>query len=367
MNKKSGHNVLYLHGRPMAHPMHLALAKSVGSDLYPVDRHMRWQDTNKTVVYRAVSWIVNAFTYPVRWYSCILVDNLHFSPVISKKLGLLGDRKIIVHLGSHTLYFMYANRFSPWVNKMHRYALKNYDALLCEGKMAAELVDKILGAAAPPTYVTYLGVPLARWEKLNRLQPNLLSKTIIIIANGPSQFREWYKGLDVMIQAFAIAHERDEALRLRVIGAWNKDIMQANLTSLDEKTKVSVSFTGKVNNIDFYLKESALCLHCTRGDAFPTSTLEAMAAGVVPLVSSFTGTKEVMRKVDEQFIVPLDTGKIADAITRYFAFSDQEKKVLSDRCRTVVQDYTEERSVVHYQETFRKVGNDLGAISNSAT
>jgi len=351
--------ILYLHGRPMAHPMHTTLAKSVNSEFYPVDKYLRWQDANRSMTYRIISWIVNAFTYPVRKYDYILVDNLHFSPVIAKKFGLLGKRKVIVHLGSHTLYFMYAKRFSPLVGYLHRYALKNYDVLLCEGKMAEELVKKILGSQSPKKFVTYLGVPAERYSKLKNITPDLRSKTILIIANGPGEFREWYKGIDIMISAYTKVRKYDKELSLTILGEWDREIIDKNLSSVPEEIKKTIKFVGSVGQIEGYLANSSLCIHCTRGDAFPTSTLEVMAAGVVPLISNWTGTKEIIEVIDRRLVVTLEVEKIAESLSWFFSLRYDEKLKISNKCREVVKNFTESKAKEQYQETFSQINQSL--------
>jgi len=173
--------VAYIQGRPGAHPMHRKFAEEVNSTFHFVDFKMQWQDKNKSILYRITSWFICALTFPKKKkYSVFLVDNLHFMPVLMKSLGLIGKKqKIVAHMGSHTLYFIYAHRFSKLTEYMHILALKRYDALICEGKMAETLVKKILGQKTPKLYTVINGIPEEHFPK--EINLTLENKNILFI------------------------------------------------------------------------------------------------------------------------------------------------------------------------------------------
>lgn len=348
---KDKSKILYLHGRPSPHPLHERLAKAVGSVFYPVDHFMRWQDKQKSVAYRIVSSIVNAFLYPLRKYDIILVDNLHIAPIIAKKLRLfVGRKKYVAHLGSHTLFFLFNHQYSPFVKKIHVWALGHYDVLICEGEMAKELVCKILPTYSKKIEVSFLGPKHERNLNLIKLTtPNLTSHKILIIANGPGEFRKYYKGLDMMISAFSKALSKRKELELEIIGTWDNIIINECLKNLPEGDKHKISFTGATDDIEAKLTNASLLLHCSRGDAFPTSTIESMAGGVPVLVSVWTGTKQLVKEVDEQFIVDLDEETIAERMDWYYSLPLEQRRRYSSEFREVALKYTEELAIERYQ------------------
>ncbi|MCR9253794.1 MAG: glycosyltransferase family 4 protein [bacterium] len=326
---------------------------------------MRWQDKNPSFLRLILSWVVNALSYPRKDYQYFLVDNLHMSPVLMKKLGLLrSDQKIIVHMGSHTLYFIYSNWFSGMSNKLQRFMLKNYDAIICEGEMAQKLVTKILEHDAPPTYVTFLGPPAERASQLTKIQPDLSSKEILLISHGPIGFRKHYKGLDIMCRAFGLALENDPTMQFRIVGDWEDQVVSECYDLLPEKFRKNLHFTGKVDDINRYLQQASLYLHCSRGDAFPTSSIEAMTAGLVPIVSEWTGTMQVVKEINEDLIVPLDPKIIAERINWYFDLSLDLKKELSEKAKEAVRNYTEEAAVNHYQVVFDQIIKNFSSTKN---
>ena len=353
--------VLYLHGRPGPHPLPARLARGLGADFQYVDFRMRWQDLNRGRLYTAVSWLVCAATLPNRRkYDVFLVDNLHIPPVVMKLLFLRKNQKIVVHLASHTLYFMYTNRFSGSVERLHRWALRHYDALLCEGAMASDLVHRLLPDGSPATYETFIGPPAERAEHLVGVKPTLEGRKILCIASGPGDFRMHYKGLDLMVDAVAEAVKRDAAIEFNILGKWDPEIVEACLARIPEEARTHVHFRGEVSDVAAWLQDASLYLQCTRGDAFPTSTLEAMTAGLVPIISEWTGTRQIVREVDERLVVPLEADEIASRIAWYFALDPEERVRLSSRSREAVAGYTEEAAVEHYRRTFATICRDLG-------
>lgn len=348
--------ILYLHGRPMAHPIHEALAKSLGCDFYPSDKYMRWQDRNKNILYRITSSFINALLYPTSKYNAILVDNLHFAPIIARKLGIVPkSKKIIVHLGSHTLYFMFSNKFSPIVKKMHLWALSNYDILLCEGQMAQNFCIEMLGEKMPLSYVTFLGPKMERCNYLNQIEPNLNTKNIVTICHGPGEFRKWYKGMDIMIEAVGKAIKKDKMIKFYIYGVWDKFIKEEMLSKVDEEYRDNIIFAGSTDNIVDALTNSSLYLHISRGDAFPTSTIEAAHAGLPVMISNYTGTKEIFYKINNNFITEINVDDVSEKINWYFKLPFNEKLIISNKIRNLVQNYTEENAIKHYKNIFSKI------------
>src|SRR6266403_368390 len=91
-------HVLYLHGRPAAHQMHLRLARTIACATEFVDFRLRWQDRTMNVLYCAASWLLCAATLPKKKkYDAFLVDNVHVAPVLMKLLFLKRRQKIVVH------------------------------------------------------------------------------------------------------------------------------------------------------------------------------------------------------------------------------------------------------------------------------
>jgi glycosyltransferase involved in cell wall biosynthesis len=349
---------LYLHGRPGAHPLHKAFALAVDSDFMFVDRIMRWQDKTVSIYYKIISSFLNAMFFPITRYQFILVDNLHFAPIFAKKLRVFSKKKYIVHLGSHTLYFMYTGRFSKFVNKLHLWALKNYDFIICEGEMAKEIVLKLNPELASKIHVNFLGPKQERHSDLNNVKYNPNSKQLLILAGGPGEFRMHYKGLDIMIKAFARLYDKDNDLKLAICGDWDDQIRLFCLKDLNEICKNSITFYGIRNDINTFFGESVLLIHCSRGDAFPTSTVEAMTAGLPVLLSDWTGTKEIVQQVSNKLIVSLDEFQIAENIYAFLNLSEKDKLEISDKFRKVSLNYTEEKAVEKYRNIFTRIKSE---------
>lgn len=352
--------ILYLHGRPSAHPLHASFARSINGHFHHVDHLFRWQDKNYGAFIKLVAWFVNVFSVKnVRSYDIIWVDGLHFTPIFMRKLGIVKrSTKIVAHMGSHTLYFMYAKKYSSSTIAMHKWLFKNYDAFFCEGQMAAYLVMKI-SDEHPKLYTTFLGPTSDRFPVLLNLETNLSTKNIIVIAGGSSEFRIYYKGLDLMIKAFSMAFELDAEIRFYILGHWEEEQRLKLVSGYSTEVAKAIIFTGNVDNIEAYFSNASLYLHCSRGDAFPTSTIEAMVAGLPTIVSEWTGTKQVVQQISNDFVIKLDEKEIADKISWYFKLPLEEKQKISNRFRHVAKNYSEESAVEHYKNTFDTFAKDI--------
>jgi glycosyltransferase involved in cell wall biosynthesis len=280
-------------------------------------------------------------------------------PVLMKMLRLKKHRqKIVAHLGSHTLYFIYAHRFSKFTEKLHIWALRNYDALICEGQMAEDLVKKILGEKTPLLYTVINGIPEDHFPnktKSSRLDTN----TILFAGHGPGKERMWYKGLDLMLQAFETAKETNKDLEFVIVGEWEPEIQKELLKNLNAESNNAIKFVGAVKNMEYYFSNASLYLHCARGEAYGLTVLIAMAYGLPVILSEWTGTKEIVRQVDESYIVALDKEEIARQIIKYFNLPTEERQKIGEKSKLVGTMYTEERAIQDFRDKFNKMRNDF--------
>ncbi|MDF3027776.1 MAG: group 1 glycosyl transferase [Fluviicola sp.] len=343
--------VAYLHGRPSAHYIHQDLAKTWDADFYFVDQDFQWQDEKMSAAKRTWFWIRNAFSYrKYREYDVILVDNLHFSPVIARKLGIIKkNQKMVVHMGSHTLYFMSRNLFGSFATKLHCWALRQYDEIICEGEYSLNIAEKIVGSKQHIHY-SFLGPKEEKVAALQKLKPELNGKTLLNISQvEDNDFRWNYKGIDIMLMGFELALSEFPDLKLVLIGDFGTVNRELILKQLQPNTREHIFFEGYQKNLEAYYANSDLYLHVARGDAFPTTSIEAMHAGLPCLVSEDTGTREVVLKATNLLVCKTEIEDCGEKIKEYFRLTSTEKKILQEKVQNAVQSYTEKNSHLNYR------------------
>jgi len=346
--------VIYLHGRHGPHIMHGRLAKSLDADFQKIDHYKIWNEANRSRLQVFYAWIYNAFAFKnPKQYDLFLISGPHFSPIIMKFFRLNKKQKVVAHLGDETMYFLYINYYGKLMQKLLIWLLNQYDALMCEGQMAADLA-KLNGINKPKLFTTYLGVPKERELKLVKINRKAHNNNFAIIASGPKGWRTFYKGLDLMIDAFSEAYLINPTITYTIIGKWDAELQESLLQDCTAECRKSIRFLGHVEDIESELSKANFYLHTSRGDAFPTVVLEAMMAGLIPIVSEWTGSKEVVGKVDTNCIVKLDKGEIVAKILEFAAMDNTTREDLSKKMRNESLNYTEEFALNHYRETFAK-------------
>jgi glycosyltransferase involved in cell wall biosynthesis len=339
--------------------MHGRLAKSLNAEFQIIDQYKKWNDGEKSKFFLLYAWFYNAIAFiNPNQFAYFLVSGPHFSPIIMKFFRLNKNQKLICHLGDETMYFLYIKWYGTPMQFALKWILNQYDALFCEGQMAADLA-LLNGINKPKIYTTYLGVPAERQATLLNLSPKLESNNLIFISSGPSGWRTYYKGLDLMINAYRKAFEKIPNLSFTVVGNWDKDLQEKLMKDCSEECAKSIHFVGQTKKIDLYLSKASIYFHTSRGDAFPTVVLEAMSAGLMPIVSEWTGSKEVVAAVAPELVVELNEAKIVEKLIETTKIPLEERKIISLKMKEKSKQFTEEFALNHYQETFIKFIKDL--------
>lgn len=352
--------VKYLHGRPGAHYTHANFARQVNADFEFIDFKYRWQDQRKNIFYIIYSWFFCARNYTNRkLYDIFLVDNLHFPPVIMKYLFLKRRKqKIVVYLGSHTLYFMYAKKFSRINLLAHKIALRSYDAIICEGEMANNFATNVLGRKRPPIYTVFNGIPDP--QNLSAKPKHIVpGKKILFVGSYENEFRFQYKGIDIMLKAFEIAFQSDPELRFTLVGKSEKRLLDEILNAMGEKTRQAITIMDFTANLEEVIFDHHIYLHCSRGDAFPTTVLIAMSAGMPVIVNELNGTYEAVAKVNSQLIAKQDPGSVAATVKWFLELSLPEKEKIMADSKRVAAEYSEAKSVERFKTVFNQLEQDL--------
>lgn len=314
---------VFIHGRPGPYPLHALLATVVGAEFVPVDFLLRWHDIPSGRARKYLSWVLCALFFPrLQSYHAILVDSVHFLPLVMRRLGRLRkSQRVAAFLHDETLFFLRANRYSWLTHRALLAALRSHDAVICFGEMQTELARALLDGRGPAIFTVSGGaVDANRLAVFDGVQPSLDERRVLFIGFGPGEWRGWYKGIDLLLDAVSLASRQVPGLSLRVVGEWDPDYV-AMLRARSSAGPGSVEFLGNVwerLQLADHLADSSLYVHLGRGDAFGISVLEAMCAGLPPLVSEWTGAREAVLRVDARLVVPCDAEAAAERIVWYF-------------------------------------------------
>lgn len=355
--------ISFIHGRPSAHPTHVKYAESINAEFFYVDSKIRYHDLKKASPFRRYfSWLRNSLLFSKKKCDIYFSEEAYFPLGIMKWLYLVkGKRKIVALMGTHTLYFLAMNRYSFITTYMMKKLLKRYDAFICIGMLQKELLYSLLGRQPKmPIYCIYNGVEEARLKTLSTLRPELDSNNILFIGDIPNENRLWYKGFDIMLEAFSLIKKTYPNAMFTIVGDFDNKLIKGLLMQYSVDCRNSIFFVGKSTNIAAYLEKASLYLHCARGEAWGISIMEAMAAGIIPLVSDKTGAMEVVNKIDERLVCSLSSKEIAERIGWIFEMPLSEKKIVSEKSRMLIlRDYTETKALKNFKNVFFEMYNNF--------
>lgn len=130
---------------------------------------------------------------------------------------------------------------------------------------------------------------------------------------------EWRMGIDILLEAFARCDIAHEGWTLQVVGEGSE---RENLERLAKSLGIgsAVEFTGRVSEEKKaqILKDARFFVLPTRAhEGFGLATVEAMAAGAVPIVTSVGASPEIVGRLDPMLICLPDADSLAETMRHW--------------------------------------------------
>ena len=297
-------DVAMLHQDP--HPAHRGFAEAIGADL--VDYHARSLGPLSGSV---VTDVVNGLTYPD--YDVYVVEGSR--PLYAALVRRFARGGKVVYLcADHGLYALGEGDFegdsavksligrfgTPVVRAVGR---RGIDGVVAVSEFAAEFTRPVVGEQTP-IEIAHPFVQPETYDALGDVDPDLDSNVAVTVA------RPWhYKGVDMLVDAWPRVRERVPDAELHVVGGGHPDAYG---------DIEGVTVRGYVEDLADAFRPAALFVQPSRMDTFPVSTLEAMRAGVPPLVTTGAGTRSEAREIDASLVVDPTPDALAAGVVDYF-------------------------------------------------
>jgi glycosyltransferase involved in cell wall biosynthesis len=345
---------LFVHGRPAGHPLHARYGRSITDKFSVEDPLIRCHDKNLPAFARYFAWVINSFAFVSFKRRTILTEGFRITIVIAKIFSF-NRIKLVMLVADESPYFLVTKYYSrlSWI--VNHWGYNQYDGFICIGQMETELVRKVVaGNAKQPIIMTTInGISTSSLSRLSKIKYEAHSRRIAFIGSGPARWREYYKGVDLLIKSVGELIDTGFDVHLEIAGEWDSDLL--NRCGISDFARKRISLVGYISDVHQFLTGSCLYVHVGRGDAWPIAIMEAMAGGTVPIVSEWTGAKECVKQVSPELVVDLEASEIVKKMRWFFELSHENRTALSDKCREVVGKYLEERAIESFKTNFKNL------------
>jgi glycosyltransferase involved in cell wall biosynthesis len=303
------------------HPAHRGFAEAVGADL--VDYHrLSARVLEDTLVQDAL----NGLTFPD--YDVYIVEGSRPLYAALVRRFARGGRLVFL-CADHGLYRLgnpdfegdsmvksIVGRFGrPVVRAAGR---RGIDGVIAVSEFAAEFTRPVVGMETP-IEIAHPFIQKDTYEALGNVSPQLDANVAVVVA------RPWkYKGVDMLVDAWPRVRGEFPNAELHVVGKGHPD---------EYAETPGVRVRGYVENLGDEFTSASLFVQPSRMDTFPVSTLEAMRAGVPPLVTQNTGTRSEARKIDDSLVVEPNPAGLSEGVRSFFARDIETRRRLAGKAR----------------------------------
>lgn len=325
------------------HPAHRGFAEAVGADL--IDYHRlsagAFSDT-------LAEDIFNGLQYPA--YDVYLVEGSRpLYAALTRRFT--GNGKLVYLCADHGLHELGSTEFqgdstlksligkfgTPAVRTV---ASRGIDGVVAVSEFAAEFTRPIVGPDTPIT-VAHPYIQPENYDSLADVMPDLDSNIAVTLG------RSWqYKGVDLLVEAWPAVREEFPDAELHVVGSGHPEAYD---------NVVGVHRRGYVDQLADAFEPASLFVQPSRVDTFPVSTLEAMRAGLAPLVTETTGTRSEAQAVDPSLVVQADTASLADGVRSYFRRDLTDRQSFSEQACGRSQRFDPNSRKAAFREAFQEI------------
>jgi glycosyltransferase involved in cell wall biosynthesis len=155
------------------------------------------------------------------------------------------------------------------------------------------------------------------------------------------------KGIELMISSFLKTSKKHRD-KLYLVGKIEDKIKELKVPHKD------IIVTGWVNNVEDYLKNSSIFINLATHESFGVSILEAMAAGVIPLITKNCGIKELVEPISKELICKRNSNEVSCKI-KWINSDKKRKKKISQECKKIASKFNKNSSI----NSFKKALNIL--------
>lgn len=329
------------------HPAHRGFAEAVGADLVDYRRLPAgpFGDTLVDDVY-------NGLRYPE--YDIYITEGSRplYAAVVTRALR---NGRLVYLCADHGLYELGRGDFAGdstvksligrfGVGGVRAVSRRFVDGVISVSEFAAEFTEPFVGPDTPVT-VAHPYVQPDVFERLRAVDPTLDRPVAVTVAQGAR-----YKGVDLLVDAWPTVRERHPEAELHVVGRGHPE---------SYADTAGVTVRGFVDDLADALADASLYVQPSRMDTFPVATLEALCAGLPPLVTTRTGTRSVAREVAAELVVEPTADALATGVADYFDRSAEERATLSTTAREHGATFDEATRTAAFAEAFEQVVREL--------
>lgn len=230
--------------------------------------------------------------------------------------------------------------------KMHKFFFNKLDGIIAISPMIVAMTKKHVNCP-----VKYVIDPIWRgYAYFNINKPDFEHNNFIHV--GKFQL---IKGIDITGKVLDILMKQNSNINSFILG----DDMKKGFAKLGVKNKNFV-FPGYVDPMRYFNK-SKYYIQTGRLEAGGTAVLEAMAAGLVPFVTTTVGHSNIVQEVDRRLVIDsLKPKVIAKKIAQFMNnVTDAELKRISAKCKKI----TEQNDLDKITKRFEKAADSILAGS----
>lgn len=325
--------IVFIHQAP--HRLHASWLKSAASQFYPCvpvfifNKKKIYDFVYKHAVINQILCLAQALFIPAA--DIYVIEGLKTAlPAILRKKK---DARIIL-INSDTFFYNYKNA-NFIMQHIYRWYLDHIDGMISTSSFMKQMAEQY---SAVPNVVVY---PFVQKKYLD-INADIQSNNIIFTGRLVKD-----KGIGILINAFNNTPRR-YTNKLLLVGKKEEHI--AEMASPNER----IVNTGWVENVEDYLGQSSIFVDLATHESFGVSVLEAMAAGVIPIISANCGIKEIIAQISMELICARD----ATALSRKIVWLNSDarlKTALSLKCKKTASQFTIERSIKEFNRQFQEL------------